>query len=372
MSLKIMHTGDVHLGMKFAQYPSVSRDLEEARYLALENVVEEANQRYCNLLVIAGDLYDKTNIKDEDILRTISILDKFSGDTVLILPGNHDYHDGVIDLWKRFKENLTGKMLLLDEEKPYDMRAFDLDAAVYPAPCDSRHSADNNLGWIKEIGPDKERKYNIGLAHGALAGFSPDLTDSYFKMTEEELLELEMDLWLLGHSHIAYPKAEKVKDRRIFNSGTPEPDGMDCRHRGYAWYIELEAEQENTKISAERIITGNYHFEDRTDNISGEAELKKIVSQISSDSPQTKILRLKLKGSVSKELISIKEKYLEKIRANTFHSIIDQSALRLKIDKDMIAEDFAEASFPNQLLNELVDNEEAVQLAYDLLKEVQQ
>ena len=36
MSLKIMHTGDIHLGMKFTQYPQISKELEEARYLSLE------------------------------------------------------------------------------------------------------------------------------------------------------------------------------------------------------------------------------------------------------------------------------------------------------------------------------------------------
>ncbi|MEC9490036.1 MAG: metallophosphoesterase, partial [Halanaerobiales bacterium] len=71
MSLKIMHTGDVHLGMKFNQYPQISSELEESRYQALENVIKAGNQRNVNLLAIAGDLFDKANIKSVNIKKTI-------------------------------------------------------------------------------------------------------------------------------------------------------------------------------------------------------------------------------------------------------------------------------------------------------------
>jgi DNA repair exonuclease SbcCD nuclease subunit len=367
MTLKIMHTGDIHLGMKFNQYANISHELEEARYQALENTIKEANKRHCSLFVVAGDLFDKTNIKDQSLIKTIDILDKFAGDVVLILPGNHDYQDGIIDLWQRFKQHLTGKMLLLDEEKTYDLKKFDIDAEVYPAPCDSKLSDSNNLGWLKDIELDNSSKYKIGLAHGALAGFSPDLTDSYFKMTEEELLELGLDIWLLGHSHIAYPEAEKVKNRKIYNSGTPEPDGMDCSHRGYAWYLEINEDKE---ISAERVITGSYHFEDLEQEIKSEADLKKILENISSSDPETKILRLKLTGNIPKELFLDKQKYIDQIRDKTFYAVIDQTELRMQIDKEMIAEEFSAGSFPYQLLNELADREEVLNTAYNLLKEV--
>lgn len=367
MALKIMHTGDIHLGMKFSQYPKISHELEEARYQALENTIKEANERNCSLFVVAGDLFDKTNIKDQALIKTIDILDKFAGDAVLILPGNHDYQDGIIDLWQRFKKHLTGKMLLLDQEKIYDLRDFDIDAAAYPAPCDSKLSASNNLGWLKDIELDNTYKYNIGLAHGALAGFSPDLTDSYFKMTEKELLELNLDIWLLGHSHIAYPEAKKVKNRKVFNSGTPEPDGLDCSHRGYAWYIEMD---DNKDINAERINTGVYHFEDLEYEIKSEPDFDKLLRNLKADDPESKVFRLKLAGSIPKELFADKQKYIDQIRENTFYSVIDQTELRMQIDQEMIAEEFSVGSFPYQLLNELADKEELLNTAYNILKEV--
>ena len=369
MSLKIMHTGDLHLGMKFNQYPQISSDLEAARYQALENVIKEANKRKVNLLAVAGDLFDKANIKSVNIKKTIAILDKFSGDAVLILPGNHDYSDGVSELWDKFKNNIRGRMLVLEQEKIYRLDDFGVSAAVYPAPCDSKLSSQNKLDWIKDLNKRPSTDYHLALAHGALAGFSPDLNDDYFKMTKEELLNLDMDLWLLGHSHLPYPKNKSVKMQKIFNNGTPEPDGMDCRHRGSAWYIELNQKK---RVQAEQVRTGNYHFSDLEKEINSLSELDDLVNEILSLEPQSKILRLKLKGELPQQDFADKDKYLAELRDNCFYTKIDQNGLNIKIDHDLIREEFAENSFPYQLLTELEDNKQALHLAYKMLKEVQQ
>lgn len=373
MSLKIMHTGDIHLGMKFNQYSQISSELENARYQALENVVKAANNKKANLLAVAGDLFDKANIKQKNIKRTAAILDKFAGDAVVILPGNHDYNDGISKLWDKFKEEIKGRMLVLESEKVYELAEFSIPAAVYSAPCDSKLSAENKIGWIKDLETRPDCKYHIALAHGALKGFSPDLNDNYFQMGKEELLAIKMDLWLLGHSHLSYPQQDKVANQKIFNNGTPEPDGMDCSHPGYAWYIELNENQDGDKeISAERIKTGNYHFSDLEKEIASERDLEKVINNILQLEPEKKILRLKLRGELKRSEFNNKDQYLRKLRDNCFYAKIDQSNLNMKIDRAIIAEEFSENSFPYQLLTELEDNNQALHLAYRMLKEVQQ
>lgn len=368
MSLKIMHTGDLHLGMKFSQYPTISSQLEEARYQALKNVVQKANQKKANILAVAGDLFDKISVKEEVIIKSINILDQFVGDVILILPGNHDYQDGINALWGQFRKNQRGRMLLLDQKQIYDLNDFGLDAAVYSAPCDSRLSKTNNLGWIKDLKTDLNRKYKIGMAHGAIAGFSPDLTNNYFKMEKEELLSLKLDLWLLGHSHLPYPEQKKVQNHKIFNSSTPEPDGMDCSHQGYAWFIELK---KNKEIEAERVVVGNYQFLDLDFEVNNKADLKSLLDKILSNQPQNKLLRLAISGHLPKEVFADKDQYLNKLRNNLFYAEIDQSNLNIKIDQKLIAAEFSCSSFPYQLLDDLKDDEEALHLAYQILKEVQ-
>ena len=57
MALIIFCTSDLHLGMKFANYPdNIRESLVEARFKTLKRLVEKANSEKCDLFVVAGDL----------------------------------------------------------------------------------------------------------------------------------------------------------------------------------------------------------------------------------------------------------------------------------------------------------------------------
>ena len=56
MPLKIFHTADLHLGMKFSKYANIKDKLIAARIATLENLVKRANADEADLFVFAGDL----------------------------------------------------------------------------------------------------------------------------------------------------------------------------------------------------------------------------------------------------------------------------------------------------------------------------
>ena len=109
---------------------------------------------------------------------------------------------------------------------------------------------------LKTTHKDPSTKYHIGIAHGNIEGLGLDERRNYYPMTRAELLECEVDLWLLGHIHVPFP-AESSSSERIYYSGTPEPDGFDCRHCGCAWIIELD---NNKEINAQQIFPGKFQF----------------------------------------------------------------------------------------------------------------
>ena len=173
------------------------------------------------------------------------------------LPGNHDYDNDRIDLWETFQKNAGDKTIFLNQEAPVSltdygwMPPFTRPPAI-PNTATPTISADRGT----RSGP---QHLNIGIAHGSLQGVSPDIDSSYFYMTLQELENLPLDLWLLGHTHLVYPAHESVKDWKIFNPGTPEPDGLDCRHNGHAWLINVD---DHKRITADLVSTGTYHFLD--------------------------------------------------------------------------------------------------------------
>lgn len=365
MALKIFHTGDIHLGMKFNNYgDGVREELVEARFLSLKKMIEKSNELKSDIFVVAGDLFNRVQVAKRDIERTVRILNRFGGACVLVLPGNHDYDDGVVDLWIDFASFANEKILILNEDKPYYLSDYELDAVVYPAYCDSKHSKENSLGWIEKKDLACSSKYRLGLAHGALEGLSADIEGNYYSMTMNELYSIAVDLWLIGHTHVRYPLDEEISNHKIFNAGTPEPDGLDFKDEGSAWHISLN---EDGNI-ARRIITGQYRFFDREFEIDGEEDLEKIKSWALDGEPERKIVRIYLSGKISKDSKEALNDFYRSLETRLLHFQVDDSQLRLKINKETIEEEFVNGSFPYEFLNSLVHDDEALQIAYDLLR----
>ena len=162
-----------------------------------------------------------------------------------VLPGNHDFITPKQEnLWTNFQSFADNNILLLQTCDVYPLKHFDIDANLYPAPCESKHSNENRIGWIKAVEKDSAVEFHIGVAHGSLEGVSPDFNRDYYPMKETELMTCGIDIWLMGHTHRAYPEKPGPK-----NKG--------------ALIIQIDKEK---NILANPISTGTYQFlhEDKT------------------------------------------------------------------------------------------------------------
>src|SRR5665648_280352 len=436
--MKIFHTADLHIGMKFNNYPEpVRSQLKQARADVLGKIVSIANKQECNIFVVAGDLFDSINGNAKKTIgEVVTALKGFHGECVLVLPGNHDYDNNMVELWKNFQEISQDihNIVFINQERPYSLADYDLNAVVYPAPCHSKHSDTNNIGWIKDANSDidndkfKEKdtdknQIRIGIAHGALEGVSPDLDNSYYNMSLAELTSAPVDVWLLGHTHITYPDKKKVSGWKIFNPGTPEPDGLDCKHTGNAWIItigdtkavdsdteaanlgikavnsETKALNSDTKalntdtkalnhetkalnsktkassgshkeVSGELITTGSYRFKDQRHTVRNKEDFEIIVVNILKDNPGNTIARLRLGGKLDEETFNYRHEVRRTLEEAMACLIFDDSEVGIKITSEMIHKEFSDGSFPSMLLSALTDDEEALQLAYEMIMEV--
>ncbi|MBW2065743.1 MAG: DNA repair exonuclease [Deltaproteobacteria bacterium] len=368
--MKIFLTSDVHLGMKFAGYPSVQKELIEARFEALKRCVDIANDRESDLFVMGGDLFDRVSVSKADIKRAADILSDFQGRLVAVLPGNHDYVTQRPDgLWAIFKGYADNHVLVLEEKKVYPLKTFDLDVNLYAAPCDTKHSVKNYIGWVKDSGKDNEVLFHIGIAHGSLEDLSPDFNKDYYPMTETELLQCGLDIWLMGHTHLPYPSRPGAKSR-IFCPGTPEPDGFDCNHEGKALLLEIDGKKE---IKAKFISTGTYRFVRDEIQVSSQSDLKGVRDKYADPSNKNILLRLKLGGSLPEEDYEQLQTVRLELERNLCFLDLDSSEVMVKITPALIEKEFTEHSFPYRLLKNLVQEKdfEALQIAYELIRETQ-
>jgi len=378
MPLRIMHTSDVHIGMTFRHYPDEIREqLVEARFAVLEKIVAQAEVHQCHLLVVAGDLFEKQSISKKDLLRVKQILATFSSGTVCVLPGNHDYINDSTTLWHTFGQDLPDNLLVLDQEVKVTLAEGEYTISLYPAPCHSKHSNTHNLSWLEGIPiEDSDRAaghFHIGVAHGALAGISPDLAGQYYNMTLETLEKLPQDLWLLGHTHLPYPGEPNPKNASIYNAGAPEPDGMDCQHEGAVWLVEID---ETRHIEAHRVITGIFRFRDVVEEVKHEADFQRIIDKYAGGErehmAQKTLLRLKLQGYLEEEAYEARHAFYREMEKHLACLIQDDADLKVRFTEDKIIKAFTEGSLPALLLKELVTqhDEETAHLAYELIQEV--
>ncbi|HVP18044.1 MAG TPA: metallophosphoesterase [Spirochaetia bacterium] len=368
MTLSVFLTADLHLGMKFAGYPeSAQAALVEARFACLERMVEQAGSLGCDLFIVAGDLFDRISAARRDIQRAATALRSFSGKLVAVLPGNHDYLGPGDQLWPAFRSSCGDSVLLLDEPRAYPLVRYDVDACLYAGPCTSKHSRSNAIQWVKGAPKDPAVTHHLGVAHGSLEGFSPDFTESYYPLTTVELLSSGMSAWLIGHTHVPFPAAPGPRDR-IFNPGTPEPDGFDCLHTGSAWHLQFSAKD---AVTATRVPTGSLRFIEETIAVHGAADLELLLRRYSGHDARSILLRANLAGRVPHDLVSEIGRIRQSLTEGLLYSELRTTRLSEEITREAIDREYPQGSFPHQLLSRLAasGDSEALSVAQDLLEE---
>jgi len=371
MGIKIFHTADLHLGMRFAGYPDVQDELINARYETLENMVEVANQECCTLFVMAGDLFDRTTLNVKDISMAARALNEFEGELVIVLPGNHDYYTHDSKLWNEFSKHAGDRVLILKNPDIYDLNKYHLKIKIYAAPCSAKHSSENMIGWINSRESIENDSIKIGFAHGSLEGVSPDFNKTYYPMTQKEFESSGLDLWLLGHTHLPWPENPN-KNSRILIPGTPEPDGFDCKHEGSAFIIDLES---SSKMKVQKVSTGKYRFFIDQIVLNDDNAIASMKQKYTGDEYSNVVLRLILKGRLRKEELDRVEEALNSINDNVLFLQTVEDKLYESITSDLINSKFTENSFPHQLLSSLLKEKEEIsfkslQKAYDIIREV--
>ncbi len=373
--IKIFLTGDNHIGLKYASHEKAS-EIISARMDAFSDMVNKANDEKCNLFVIAGDLFENTySIAKKDIKALIDMLSKFNG-LVVVLPGNHDYYDSDVKVWQQFKDvaKTCDNIMLLTEYKPYEITVNEDEVVLYPALCTSLHSQpnENNLGWIKDENIIPDEKYRIGIAHGAVEGQTIDNEGAYFLMTRNELDSIPVDVWLIGHTHVPFPRDlsenEYKQNENIFNAGTHIQTDVACNTDGECFIIEID---ENKKVRAKKFVSGKLRFYRKNIEVSANNLESKLDSELKNIDDNS-IVDVILSGAVSDDEYENRNEIIGAKLSRFVEGTYNDHSLSRLISKELIDKEFAQTSFTASLLTSLLDEPKQAQLAYELLKSLKE
>ena len=372
MPVRIVHTADTHIGIPYRQYGERLRSqLVSERFNALGRLVTTANERKADFFIVAGDLFDSTRIKIADIERTVELLKGFCGESVLVVPGNHDYFTGPdTELWKRFRracESAANVELLTDQV----VREFEIDGVsiqFFPCPCPSKTGSEPTTGWVSTADRNTEA-VRIGIAHGNVTGLGLDAADQYFNMDPKMLEAAGLTTWLLGHIHVPFPSSESGGHSPYFMSGIHTPDSLRVRHAGAAWYLECEPDR---VLRYERLSPGRLRFVRLVRELTDDADLDSLTRECLQFDAGSTILDLQLSGQLAAADRKSLHEATEHLRDSFLELSVDDE-IRDRIDAGTIAATYPAGSLAARLLSALVDDSEcpdAAMLAYELMQEI--
>lgn len=215
--MKFIHMADVHLGVQPDKGKPWSEKREKEIKETFAKVVDDAEAKKVDLLLIAGDLFHMPPsvgmLKDVDY-----ILSKLTETKTIIIAGNHDYMrpDSPMANYQ-----FASKTICLSADKISNVYMKDLNVCVTGFSYNTKENEDDILNQIK---PAKQGAFNILLAHGGDAKHLP--------FNKKNLRESNFDYIALGHIH----KPEVIKENAVIMAGSLEPiDYTDTGARGYIY-----------------------------------------------------------------------------------------------------------------------------------------
>jgi DNA repair protein SbcD/Mre11 len=222
---RFVHTSDLHLGSPFSgierSSPAVARELHEATYITLDNIVDLCIRESVDGLLIAGDVFEVRSLASQ--LRYQAALRRLDAEGVrsFICHGNHD----ALDQWEARLDlpatahhfGPTAETVPLNPKRPDDV-------VVTGVSFESREIRRNLAASF--VRPSSSR-FGIGLLHAQLSSLA-FANDRYAGCTIEDLTGLGYGYWALGHVHER--KIIEQDDVTIAYSGAPQ--GLNRRQSG--------------------------------------------------------------------------------------------------------------------------------------------
>ena len=273
--IRILHAADLHLDSPFASMrpDQAAARRQEQRELLFE-LVRRCNALDCDLLLLAGDLFDSERVFPETLTALRRALSGCRA-PVFIAPGNHD---PICPGSPYQRQDWPEQVHIFTHQRPESVLLEGV--RVWGAAFRESHSGPLLRGFRAAGGPVPE----IMVVHGELNG-GPSV---YNPITEEDVRRSGLDYLALGHIHAL--QVRKIGDTTVGNPGCPMGRGFDEAGEKGVLYVELDRKV----CRAEPISLGARQY--RILRVpAGEAPLENVLRALPADSRRD-ICRIILTG----------------------------------------------------------------------------
>ena len=329
-SMKILHTGDLHLDSPFSTLQA-ERGEQAKRELrtVFSDIIAYVKNNSVDLLLISGDLFDSGFATRETAALLADGFEK-AGCPVVIAPGNHDPFDEN-SIWKKrtFSDNVH---IFASEQLSY----FDfeeLGARVYGYAFTSQYMK----GCPIETGSCEGDKINILCAHGDTA--SP--LSQYCPIAPAAISDFGADYTALGHIHSPEAANDVLWQKELSAAYCGCPQGRDfgeCGVKG-AWLVEIEKNGGKAEVNRQFVPFSLSIYEDRELKVDGAETAADIISELrtyidSEDFGENTHLRITLCGYTAPGLVAPCDEIEEQCKEGLLSlTVVDETVPQMSSDE---------------------------------------
>jgi exonuclease SbcD len=237
MSVRFLHTADLHLGSQLKtqhhQASTTIEALDSAIYTAVERLFDTAIAEDVDFVVIAGDLYDEDSrsVKANTFLKEQFDRLADQGIPAYVSYGNHD-PVGSATTYVDLPDNVYEFDHEESQEFQYPTNETP-EARIWGQSYRDRHES---RSMYSRFTPTDERVPNIGVLH---TGLNPD-GGRYVPVARSDLENKDtIHYWALGHIHDTHIHEN---EQPIAYSGVPQGRQITEPGLGGGYLVELDAE----------------------------------------------------------------------------------------------------------------------------------
>lgn len=234
--LRILHTGDVHLGTSSAAFGERAAAHRTQLEQTFAGIIDAALDEQCDVLLISGDLFDGPRPGRRLVRFVLEQLTRLAQKTPLtyacLLPGTHDcFGPGTVYADAAVWAELDHVRVFTPEALRFDFP--DLSVSVSGRPCLCAQPMSNPLAGIA---PATQMRFQIAVAHGWVGGAPPGGAESEI-IPASAIEASRMHYIALGHRH-AFAECSEAATR-AFYCGVPEPVAIDETDTGSVALVEV-------------------------------------------------------------------------------------------------------------------------------------
>lgn len=320
----MIHCADIHLDSKLTTNLPIEKARQRRRELlhTFQKMVEFADKKKVEAILIAGDLFDNEVVSTSALLFVKDMIRKYPKITFFYLSGNHDKQ-----ITRQLMEDLPDNLKLFEEN--WTSHRLGEDGSIHVTGLIL--TEENYLSCYTSLRLESS-DFNIVVLHGQAGRGVMQHNAEAINLTA--LQYQNIDYLALGHLH-SYQK-ERLDERGMYcYSGCLEARGFD--ETGEHGFVLLEIDEQTHQFRSQFIAIAQRRFFELTVDVTGTMTTMQMVDRIWEEVKEREVtakdmLKINLVGELSMDSekdISMIEMQFES--SFFFYKIVDNIKWRVEL-----------------------------------------